>query len=70
MISVTTIPRKITKGEELVVIPRSLYNKFSWLEAETEDALRKVRRGKKALRENKTHVLNSPRELLKNTKDA
>ncbi|OHA71205.1 MAG: hypothetical protein A3D64_02990 [Candidatus Wildermuthbacteria bacterium RIFCSPHIGHO2_02_FULL_49_9] len=34
--NITTISSKITKGEELVVIPRSLYEKFSRWEKEWE----------------------------------
>lgn len=62
--NIVTIPRKITRGEELVVIPRSLYEKFSQWEKELKEALAKVERGKKALREGKTYVVKSPRDLL------
>jgi hypothetical protein len=33
---VVTIPSRITKGKELVVIPRSLYEKFSRIEKKTK----------------------------------
>lgn len=62
--NIVTIPRKITRGEELVVIPRSLYEKFSQWEKELKEVLAKVERGKKALREGKTYVVKSPRDLL------
>jgi hypothetical protein len=68
MKNVVTIPQQVTKGEELVVIPRSLYEKFSWIEGEIEDVLGKVRRGRKALKDGKTHIVDSPRELLKKKK--
>ena len=65
MSNIATIPSRITKGEELVVIPRSLYEKFSWVEDEVNDALRKVERGRRAFREGETHVADSPKDLLK-----
>lgn len=60
-----TIPKKIAKGEELIVIPRSLYEKFVRWERELKEVLEKVERGKKAYREGKTYIVESPRELLK-----
>jgi uncharacterized protein (DUF1697 family) len=33
---IVTIPSRITKGEELIVIPRSLYEKFSRFEKKTK----------------------------------
>jgi len=62
--NIVTIPQKLTKGEELIVIPRSVYEKFSHWEKELEEVLAKVERGKKALKERKTYVVKSPRELL------
>lgn len=59
-----TIPKKITKGEELVVIPRSLYEKFSRWDKELKEVLAKVKRGKKAYKKGKTYVVKSPQELL------
>ncbi|KPJ56784.1 hypothetical protein AMJ49_03880 [Parcubacteria bacterium DG_74_2] len=62
--NVISIPSKITKGEELIVIPRSLYEKFVLWEKEVKDVLEKVERGRKAYREGKTYEVKSPRELL------
>lgn len=59
-----TIPKKITKGEELVVIPRSLYEKFFHREKEIKEVLNKVKRGRKAYKEGKTYIVDSPRKLL------
>lgn len=62
--NIVTIPQKITKGEELVVIPRSLYEKLSQWEKELKEVLVKIERGRKALREGKTYVVKSPRDLI------
>jgi hypothetical protein len=62
---IVTIPSRITKGEELVIIPRSLYEKFFRWEKELKEVLEKVERGKRAYREGKTYIVKSPRELLK-----
>jgi hypothetical protein len=62
--NIITIPQKMTKGEELVVIPRSLYEKFSQRDKELKEVLAKIERGRKALREGKTYVVKSPRDLL------
>jgi hypothetical protein len=62
--NIATIPSKITKGEELVVIPRSLYEKFLVWQEEVKDALAKVKRGRKNYQEGKTYVADSPRDLL------
>lgn len=63
--SVVIIPSKITRGEELIVIPRSLYEKLSYWEKELKEVLAKVERGRKAYKKGKTFVVKSPRELLK-----
>lgn len=62
--SIATISPKVTRGEELIVIPRSLYEKFIGLWGEYENALAKVKRGRKALREGRTYIVSSPRNLL------
>ena len=66
--NIAIIPSRVTKGEELVVVPRSSYKKFLAWEQETEDALAKVSRGRKAHREGKTLVVNSPKDLLSQAK--
>jgi len=47
-----TIPKKLTKGEELVVIPRKQYEKFlgilesySRLDRDLDEAIRQTRKG-------------------------
>ncbi|MFH1289985.1 MAG: hypothetical protein ABIH92_01105 [Nanoarchaeota archaeon] len=62
--NITTISSKVTRGEELVVIPRSLYEKFSRWEKELGDAIAKVQRGRRAYKAGKTYVVSSPKELL------
>lgn len=55
MAIVTTIPKQITKGEELVIISRGEYEKFlklrqqiEWEEKDTDEALRVFKEDKKA----------------------
>ncbi|MBU2578688.1 hypothetical protein KKA09_01035 [Patescibacteria group bacterium] len=62
--SIVAIPKKITKGEELIVIPKKELEKFWQWKAEVEDALFKIRKGRKELKEGKTYKVNSPKELL------
>lgn len=62
--AIATIPSKISGGEELVVIPRSLYRKLSARQEELRDALAKVQRGRQAFQQGKTYTVDSPRELL------
>jgi len=66
----TTIPKKVTKGEELIVIPRREYEKFlSFALAEgsvavTEaDVLRWSREAKRLRRAGKLPILRSLRDL-------
>lgn len=65
MSKIITIPSTVTKGEELVVIPRSSYEKFRELEGEVNDALAKVSRGRKAHKEGRTYVMGSPKDFFK-----
>lgn len=58
-----TISKKITKGEELVVVRRSDYEAFVRWMAEIKDALAKVRRGRSEYRAKKTIVADSPRHF-------
>ena len=62
--NIVKIPSRFTKGEDLVIIPRSLYEKFSYWDKELKEVLLKVKRGRKALKEGKTYVVDSPRKLL------
>jgi hypothetical protein len=61
---IVTIPSRITKGEELVVIPRSLYEKIK-REREEKIIDRIIELGEKELKEGKTIVAKSSKEALK-----
>lgn len=63
MASITTIPRGLTHGEELVVIPRREYERLQKHLTELRDALSKIQRGEKELRTGKTRVAESLTEL-------
>ncbi|HCJ65905.1 MAG TPA: hypothetical protein DHV62_00910 [Elusimicrobia bacterium] len=63
MASITTIPRGVTRGEELVVIPRKEYERLQKHLTEVRDALSKIQRGEKELRTGKTRVVKSLAEL-------
>jgi len=63
MRSILTIPKRITHGEELVVIRREEYEQLQKHLAEIKDALAKIRQGEKELRKGKTRVIKSLAEL-------
>ncbi len=58
-----TISKKVTHGEELIVISRREFEKLRQKLAEVKDALVKIRRGEKELRLGKTKVVKSLSEL-------
>ncbi len=58
-----TIPKQITKGEELVVVRRSEFDLFAKWKAEMRDALDKVARGRAEYRAGKTVVAKSTRRF-------
>lgn len=62
-ISKITIPKRITDGEELIVIRRQedelLLKRF----AEVKDALAKISKGEKELKEDRTRVVKSLADL-------
>lgn len=58
-----TIPKHITKGEELVVVGRNEFLKFAKWQAEMRDALVKIARGRAEYRAGKTIVAKSPRRF-------
>ena len=60
-----TIPRRITHGEELVVLPREEYERIIRHNAEVVQALRVIAEGERAHREGKTIKASSLREALK-----
>jgi hypothetical protein len=61
---IVTIPSRITKGEELVIIPRSLYERIK-REREEKIVDRIIELGEKELKEGKTIVAKSSKEALK-----
>ena len=62
-VSKVTIPKRITDGEELIVIRRQEYEQMAKHLAEVKDALVKIRKGEKELREGRTRVVKSLNEI-------
>ncbi len=60
---ITTIPKKVSGGDELVVIKRSDFERFRKWQAEVEDALSKVRRGRAEYKNGKTIAAVSPKRF-------
>lgn len=58
-----TIPKRMTHGEELVVVRRREYEQLHKHLAEVRDALAKIKQGEKELRQGKTRVIKSLAEL-------
>ncbi len=63
MSNIATIPKKVSGGEELVVVRKRDFDAFKKWQNETTDALSKVQRGRKEYRTGKTRILSSPKEL-------
>lgn len=63
MKAVATIPKRVTRGAELVVVPRKEYERLQRHLAEMQDALAKIRRGEQEHRTGKTRVIQSLAEL-------
>lgn len=53
------IPKRITHGEELMIIRRKDYERFQKHLVEVKDAMAKIRKGEKELKEGKTRVIKS-----------
>lgn len=51
-----TIPKNLTRGDELIVVRRKEYEQLQKHLKEIQDALAKISRGEKELREGKTRV--------------
>ena len=62
-ISKITIPKRITAGEELIVIRRQEYEQLLKHLAEVKDALAKIKKGERELKEGKTRIIRSLAEL-------
>lgn len=58
---VATISKKATLGDELVVLRRGDFEAFEQWQAEVQDALQKVKRGRQEYRRGKTVTALSPR---------
>ena len=58
-----TIPKRLTHGDELVVVRRQEYEQMQKHLAEVKDALAKIRQGEKELKEGKTRAIKSLGEL-------
>ncbi len=58
---VVTIPRKLSKGEELVVIRKRDFDAFQKWQAEVQDVLDRVQRGRKEYKKKQTMVAESPK---------
>ena len=52
-----TIPKRLTHGDELVVVRRQEYEQMQKHLAEVKDALAKIRQGEKELKEGKTRTI-------------
>ena len=63
MQSILTIPRTITHGDELIVVRRKEYDRMQKHLAEVKDALAKIRKCEKELKEGKTKVIKSLADL-------
>ena len=62
-VSKVTIPKRITDGEELIVIRRQEYEQMVKHLAEVKDALVKIKKGEKEFREGRSRVVKSLNEL-------
>ena len=60
---IATIPKHISKGEELVVLKRSDFEAYRKWQDEVNDALSKVKRGREEYKKGKTTSASSSREL-------
>ena len=58
-----TIPKKMTNGEDLIVVRRKDYEQLLKNFIETKDALAKIRRGEKELVGRKTKIVSSLSQL-------
>jgi hypothetical protein len=63
MVKILTIPKTVTGGSDLVVLPRREYERLRASLAEVQDALGKIRRGEHEYRAGKTRRVKSLAEL-------
>ncbi len=60
---IATISKKVSGGNELVVVRRADFEIFDRWRRETRDALSKVNRGREEYRNKKTVIAPSPRKF-------
>lgn len=60
---IATISKKVSGGEDLVVVKKSVFELFQKWQEEVNDALVKVRRGREEYRKRKTAVVSSPKQF-------
>ena len=60
---VATISKKVSGGEELVVVRRKDFEEFKKWQDEVQEALAKVARGRGEYKDRKTIVANSPKKF-------
>ena len=58
-----TIPKKITQGEDLIIVRRSDYEILLRRLAEVSDAFMKIRKGEQELKKGTTQIVKSLKEL-------
>ena len=58
-----TIPKNITHGDELIIVRRDEFESLKKHLAEVIEALSKIRKGERELRQGKTRVVKSLSEL-------
>lgn len=58
-----TIPKRLMKGDDLIVVRRKDFEAFQRWRDEIRDALAKVGRGRKEYEKGKTVTASSPREF-------
>ena len=63
VISKITIPKRITAGEEFIVIRRQEQEQLLKYLAEVKDALAKIKKGERELKEGKTRIIRSLADL-------
>lgn len=63
MSSTLTIPKRITHGDDLIIIRRQEYEQLQKHLSEIKDALSKIRQGEKELKDGKTRIIKSLSEL-------
>ena len=63
MKSMVNIPRKLTHGDDLVVIRKADYDALYKQVEEFKDVISKIKRGEKEFKNGKTRLVNSLSEL-------